>query len=356
MTKQQTSKITSNQLKSSTSPLVDRFGREVTYVRLSATDRCDLRCVYCMSEDMTFVPRAQLLTLEEMSRIGKAFVDLGVNKIRITGGEPLTRRNIITVFESLGQLDSLKDLTITTNATLLEKYAQPLKDAGVTRINISLDTIRADRFKKITRTGKLERTLAGIEAAVDVGFERVKINSVIMKNYNDDEIVDLVEFVRERNMDISFIEEMPMGVIGDHDRAATYYSSDELLSYLQKHYNLIKTTEKSGGPATYYRFSDNDLSDKNNNNNNSRIGFISPHSHNFCDDCNRVRVTAEGMLLLCLGQEHSLDLRKIVRANPTDDEVLRQAIIGSMQLKPKGHNFNINEQPIIMRHMSATGG
>jgi len=331
--------------------LIDRFGREVTYVRLSVTDRCDLRCVYCMSEDMKFVPREQLLTLEEMNRIGKAFIDLGVNKIRLTGGEPLTRRNILSVFEALGSEENLKDLTVTTNGTLLEKYAQPLKDAGVTRINISLDTLRADRFKKITRIGKLEKTLTGIEAALKVGFQKIKLNAVIMRGYNDDEIIDLVEYVRARNMDISFIEEMPLGEIGDHDRAKTYYSSDDLRELLQNHYGLTATTEQTGGPAKYYRFSDND---------ESRIGFISPHSHNFCDDCNRVRVTAEGMLLLCLGQEHSLDLRKVVRANPdasiNDDEALKQAIIGAMQLKPNGHNFNLNEQPIIMRHMSATGG
>ena len=331
--------------------LIDRFGREVTYVRLSVTDRCDLRCVYCMSEDMKFVPREQLLTLEEMSRIGKAFIDLGVNKIRLTGGEPLTRRNILSVFEALGAEENLNDLTVTTNGTLLEKYAQPLKDAGVTRINISLDTLRADRFKKITRIGKLEKTLAGIEVARKVGFQKIKLNAVIMNGYNDDEIIDLVEFVRMRDMDISFIEEMPLGDIGNHDRSATYYSSDKLRDFLQSHYALTTTTEQTGGPAKYYRFADND---------ESRIGFISPHSHNFCDDCNRVRVTAEGMLLLCLGQEHSLDLRKIVRANPdasiNNDKALKDAIIAAMQLKPKGHNFNLNEQPIIMRHMSATGG
>ncbi len=327
--------------------LIDRFGREVTYVRLSVTDRCDLRCVYCMSEDMKFVPREQLLTLEEMTRIGKAFIDLGVNKIRLTGGEPLTRRNILSVFEALGSQENLTDLTVTTNGTLLEKYAQPLKDAGVTRINVSLDTLRADRFKKITRIGKLEKTLAGIEAALKVGFDKIKLNAVIMHGYNDDEIIDLVEFVRMRDMDISFIEEMPMGEIGDHDRSATYYSSDKLRTFLQSKYPLTATTEETGGPAKYYRFNDNE---------HSRIGFISPHSHNFCDDCNRVRVTAEGRLLLCLGQEHSMDLRKVVRANPTDDEVLKTAIINAMQLKPKGHDFNLNEQPIIMRHMSATGG
>ena len=329
------------------SQLIDRFGREVTYVRLSVTDRCDLRCVYCMSEDMKFVPREQLLTLEEMNRIGKAFVDLGVNKIRLTGGEPLTRRNILNVFETLGDLEGLKDLTVTTNGSLLEKYAQQLKDAGVTRINISLDTLRTDRFKKITRIGKLERTLAGIEEALKVGFQKVKLNAVIMNGYNDDEIIDLVEFVRERDMDISFIEEMPLGEIGDHDRSETYYSSDKLREFLNGHYELTATAEQTAGPAKYFRFADNDQ---------SRIGFISPHSHNFCDDCNRVRVTAEGMLLLCLGQEHSLDLRKVVRANPGNDEALREAIIGAMELKPKGHDFNLNEQPIIMRHMSATGG
>ena len=326
--------------------LIDRFGRQVTYVRISVTDRCDLRCVYCMSDDMTFVPRQQLLTLEEISRIGKAFADLGVNKIRITGGEPLTRREITKLFDSLGELEQLDDLTITTNGTLLEKYAQDLKDAGVTRINISLDTLHADRFAKITRIGKLEKTLAGIEAALAAGFKKLKLNAVIMKDHNDDEIIDLVEFVRQRDMDISFIEEMPMGDIGDHNRADGFYSSDKVLGILQEHYTLTGTSENTGGPAKYYRFEDSV----------SRIGFISPHTHNFCEDCNRVRVTAEGMLLLCLGQEHSIDLRHIVRAHPDDDEVLRTAIIDAMQLKPEGHDFNLNEQPIIMRHMSATGG
>ena len=327
--------------------LIDRFGRQVTYVRLSVTDRCDLRCVYCMSDDMQFMPRAQLLTLEEITRIGKAFVDLGVNKIRITGGEPLTRRSITTLFDSLGQLDGLDDLTITTNGTLLEKYAQSLKDAGVTRINVSLDTLKADRFKAITRIGKLEKTLNGIDAALKAGFQRIKLNTVIMKNHNDNEIIDLIEYVRDRDMDISFIEEMPLGIMAeDNDRTATFYSSDQILEDIKKHYELFSTTEKTGGPANYYRFNDC----------NSRIGFISPHSHNFCDTCNRVRITSEGRLLLCLGQEHSIDLRKIVRAHPTDDAILRQAIIDSMQLKPEGHEFNLEEQPIIMRHMSSTGG
>lgn len=332
------------------SQLIDRFGRKVTYLRISVTDRCDLRCVYCMSEDMQFVPRAQLLTLEEIVRIGKTFVDLGVNKIRITGGEPLTRCNIMKVFEELGQLEQLKDLTITTNASQLTKYARALKDAGVTRVNISLDTIRANRFSKITRVGKLHRTLAGIDAALDAGFQKVKINSVVLKHMNHDEVTDLVGFARNRGMDITFIEEMPLGIVNDHDRAQTYYSSDDILSDLRQHYELIATTEKTGGPARYYQMPDSE----------SRVGFISPHSHNFCDTCNRVRLTAEGLLLLCLGQEHSKDMRRVVRAHPGDDaannEALRQAIFQSMLLKPKGHDFDLNTQEVILRHMNATGG
>lgn len=342
--------IQPNEHLDSQAQLVDRFGRKVTYLRISVTDRCDLRCVYCMSEDMQFVPRAQLLTLEEIVRIGKSFVDLGVDKIRITGGEPLTRCNIMKVFEELGQLETLKDLTITTNATQLTKYARALKDAGVTRVNISLDTIRADRFSKITRVGKLHKTLAGIDAALDAGFQKVKINSVVLKHMNHDEVTDLVGFARNRGMDITFIEEMPLGIVNDHDRAQTYYSSDEILSDLRQHYEMIATTENTGGPARYYQMPDSE----------SRVGFISPHSHNFCDTCNRVRLTAEGLLLLCLGQEHSSDLRRVVRAHPGDDtvnkEALRQAIIQSMLLKPKGHDFDLNTQEVILRHMNATGG
>ena len=326
--------------------LIDRFGRKVTYLRISVTDRCDLRCVYCMSENMQFVPRSQLLTLEEIIRIGKSFVDLGVNKIRITGGEPLTRRNILKVFEELGQLDGLNDLTVTTNASQLTHYARALREAGVTRVNISLDTLKADRFNKITRVGKLHKTLSGIDAALAAGFQNVKINTVVLKHMNHDEVGDLVGFARNRGMDISFIEEMPLGYINDHDRAQSYYSSDKILSDLRQQYELIATTEKTGGPARYYQMPDSE----------SRVGFISPHSHNFCDTCNRVRLTAEGLLLLCLGQEHSKDLRRVVRANPGNDEALRIAIIQSMKVKPKGHNFDLNTQEVILRHMNATGG
>jgi len=326
--------------------LVDRFGRGIRYLRISVTDRCDLRCVYCMSENMHFVPRSQLLTLEEITRVAKAFVALGVKKIRITGGEPLTRKNILKVFRELGALDDLNDLTLTTNGTLLPQFADALQEAGVSRINISLDSLRPDRFRTITRVGKLEKTLAGIDAARAAGFRRVKINAVVLRHINHDEVIDLVDFARNRGLDISFIEEMPLGMINDHVRADTYYSSDEILSDLRRRYELVATTEKTGGPARYYRMPDS----------NSRVGFISPHSHNFCDSCNRVRLTAEGRLLLCLGQEHSMDLKRVARANPGDDAALRDAIVQSMQLKPRGHDFDLTTQQVILRHMNVTGG
>ena len=240
----------------------------------------------------------------------------------------------------------MKDLTVTTNGTLLPRYAQALKDAGVTRVNISLDTLNSERFKRITRNGQLKKTLAGIDAALDAGFQRVKINAVVLKNRNHDETHHLVEFARQRGMDISFIEEMPLGVIGDHDRAEAYYSSDRILDDLEQHYEMNVCHESSGGPARYYRMLDS----------NTRVGFISPHSHNFCADCNRVRVTAEGRLLLCLGQEHSIDLRRVVRAHPLDDDAVKQALLDSMAIKPKGHDFDLSSQPVILRHMNNTGG
>lgn len=326
--------------------LVDRFGRTVNYVRISVTDRCDFRCVYCMDEEMKFLPRAQLLTLEELATISRAFIELGVDKIRITGGEPLIRRNVIKLFQDVGQLPGLRELVITTNGSQLPKLAQQLKDAGVKRINISLDSLNTEKFKRITRTGKLEDVLAGLQAAMDVGFERIKLNTVILKNRNDDEIIDLVQFAIDRNIDISFIEEMPLGIIGDHDRAEVYYSSDQIRVDIEKSMTLIPTTESTGGPAKYYKIPDTE----------TRVGFISPHSHNFCDQCNRVRLTCEGRLLLCLGQEHSVDLRRVVRGNPGDMDRLKQAIRDSMTIKPKGHDFNLEAKPIILRHMSVTGG
>lgn len=329
------------------SKLIDKYGRKIDYVRISVTDRCDLRCQYCMSEKMQFVPRTQLLTLEEIQRVATSFVELGVKKIRITGGEPLVRSNILQLFEALGDLTDLKDLTLTTNGTQLRKYAPQLKRAGVTRINISLDTLKPDLFKSITRVGDIDKTLDGIDAAIEQGFSGIKINSVILRNRNDHEILDLLEFAIQRGIDISYIENMPLGITGEHNHRDSYFSSDETLSELQQRYKLIPTTEHTAGPARYYRLTEHS---------DTRVGFISPHSHNFCDTCNRVRLTAEGRLLLCLGQEHSVDLRQVVRANPGNTEVLQQAIIRSLDIKPKGHDFDINSNEILLRHMNMTGG
>ena len=326
--------------------LVDRYNRTVNYLRISVTDRCDFRCVYCMAEEMEFVPRAQLLTLEELAEIAGAFIELGVGKIRITGGEPLIRRNVIKLFRDIGRLPGLRELVLTTNGSQLARMATELKEAGVKRVNISLDSLNPEKFHRIMRTGDLNMVLAGIEAALAAGFERIKLNAVILKNRNHDEIIDLVQFAIDRGIDISFIEEMPLGVIGDHDRAEVYYSSDAIRADLEQIFALIATTESTGGPSRYYRIPGA----------NTRVGFISPHSHNFCEHCNRVRLTCEGRLLLCLGQEHSVDLRQVVRRHPGDRERLKQAIRDSMAIKPKGHDFNLADKPVILRHMNVTGG
>jgi cyclic pyranopterin phosphate synthase len=331
---------------SSAERLIDRHGRTVNYVRISVTDRCDFRCVYCMSEDMEFVPRAQLLTLEEIATIARAFTELGVDKIRITGGEPLIRRNVIKLFRDIGELSALRELVLSTNGSQLAHMAMDLKQAGVKRINISLDSLNADKFRRITRVGDLNKVMTGIETALQTGFERIKINAVILKNRNHDEVTGLVQFAIDKGIDISFIEEMPLGMIGDHDRAEVYYSSDEIRSDLEKSYTLIATTESTGGPSKYFRIPGT----------NTRVGFISPHSHNFCESCNRVRITCEGRLLLCLGQEHSVDLRHVVRGWPGDMEKLKQTIRDSMLIKPKGHEFYLDARPVILRHMNVTGG
>lgn len=326
--------------------LKDKFGRTVNYVRISVTDRCDFRCIYCMEEEMSFVPRAQLLTLEEITEIARAFTELGVKKIRVTGGEPLVRRNIIKLFQDLGSLPGLQQLVTTTNGSQLPRMAVELRNAGVKRINISLDSLNPEKFREMTRVGDLTKVLSGIDAALAAGFERVKINSVILKNRNHDEIVDLVCFAIDKGIDISFIEEMPLGIIGDHDRALAFYSSDQIKEDLAREFTLIPTTENTGGPSKYYRLSGHD----------SLVGFISPHTHNFCDTCNRVRLTCEGRLLLCLGQEHSVDLRHVIRSNPGDSAALKQAIRDSMEIKPKGHEFDLQAKPLIFRHMNVTGG
>jgi len=326
--------------------LIDRFGRTVDYLRISITDRCDFRCVYCMSEDMTFLPRAQILSLEEIYTLAKAFAELGVKKIRITGGEPLVRKGALELLHNIGQIESLKELVITTNGSQLESMAKDLKQAGVKRINISLDTLDADKFKIITRTGDLQQVLRGIQAAKAQGFERIKINAVILKNRNHLEVNDLVQFAVDNAIDISFIEEMPLGMVSNHDRSESYYSSDLIKKDLARQFSLMATTENTGGPSKYLNVIGTQ----------TRVGFISPHSANFCSSCNRVRLTVEGQLLLCLGNEHSVDLKQVLREHPGDLAVLKQAIIDSMLIKPEKHEFNLHEQPIILRHMSVTGG
>ena len=326
-----------------TPPLQDRFGRQVDDLRLSVTDRCDFRCVYCMAEDMTFLPRRDILSLEQLYDIGAAFVQLGVTKIRLTGGEPLVRRNVLSLVERLASLDGLEQLNMTSNGAQLDRYAEPLYRAGLTGINISLDSLREDRFKELTRVGELSKVLAGIDAAKAAGFERIKLNAVIMNGRNDDEILDLVDFARDRHIDISFIEEMPLGHISEHDRALSFCSSDEIHRRIHARYPLTASAETSGGPSRYYRMADSA----------SRVGLISPHSHNFCHLCNRVRLTVEGRLLLCLGNEYSVDLKSVVENQP---EQLQQRIIDAMDIKPERHHFDLNDEPQIVRFMNTTGG
>lgn len=326
--------------------LVDRFGRVVNYLRVSITDRCDFRCLYCMAEEMVFLPRRQILSLEEIRFICQAFVELGVGKIRITGGEPLVRKGALQLLQRIGRIDGLNELVMTSNGSQLAAMAGDLRAAGVKRINISLDTLDPVKFKTLTRTGDLETVLKGINAARDAGFERTKINVVVLKGQNHLEVCDLVGFAVERGIDISFIEEMPLGTVNQHDRGAAFYPSDLIKQDLAQQFQLQAVEEQTGGPSAYFRVVGSD----------SRVGFISPHSANFCASCNRVRLTAEGRLLLCLGNEHSVDLKAVVRQNPGDMTALKQAIIAAMQIKPEKHEFNIHEQPVILRHMSVTGG
>lgn len=326
--------------------LIDRFGRKVDYIRLSITDRCDFRCVYCMAEDMSFLPRDEVLSLEECARLVKVFVSLGVSKVRITGGEPLVRKNALQLFEEVGQLPGLRELVITTNGSQLEHQALALKQAGVSRINISLDSLDAARFRKITRVGELDKVLRGISAAKLAGFHNIKLNTLLMRGINDDEALPLTAFAVEQGIDISFIEEMPLGAV-HHNRGSSYVSNEETLTLLRARYDLISSTETTGGPARYWRIP----------NANTKIGFISPHSHNFCESCNRVRITSKGELYLCLGQENKVDLMPLLREFPRDDRPLMEAIVSSMQAKPKGHDFDLKRAtPAVIRFMSHTGG
>ena len=328
--------------------LVDRFGRRINYVRMSVTDRCDFRCVYCMDEEMTFVPRQKVLTLEEMHQVAEAFVELGVSKIRLTGGEPLVRANVMSLCQSMGAIPGLDELVMTSNGSRLSSMAEPLRASGIKRINISLDTLNAEKFKELTRVGELSKVLAGIDAAIEAGFERIKLNAVIMKGRNDDEVLSLIRFAIRKGIDISFIEEMPLGKISEHDREEAFCSNQELKEIINEVWplHIVDTGKNSDGPSRYYQLPGE----------RTRIGFISPHSHNFCGDCNRVRVTAEGLLLLCLGNEHSVDLRAVLRAHPNNKTLLKQTIIEAMDLKPERHEFDLSEEPQIVRFMNMTGG
>lgn len=344
--------------------LQDQFNRTVKYLRVSVTDRCDFRCVYCMAEEMVFVPREQLLTLEELSEITTAFVELGVNKVRITGGEPLVRRDIDQLFKNLGQLDGLDELTLTTNGSQLPKYVAGLVESGVKRVNISLDSLDKVLFKALTRTGNLDQVLAGIDSAIDAGLH-VKLNSVVLKNRNIGEVINLVDYAVAKKIDISFIEEMPLGAIAEHSRDEEFISSEELRTIIETKYDLeqLDTDTSNAGPSKYWG-----VHTKNNsaatpisattstNPTHSRVGFISPHSDNFCSTCNRVRLTATGQLLLCLGNEHSVDLKAVVRDYPKDSKRLKAAIIDSMMIKPERHHFELSDEPEIVRFMNTTGG
>jgi GTP 3',8-cyclase len=327
--------------------MIDPFGRSITYIRVSVTDRCDLRCVYCMAEDMSFLPKAQVLSLEELDRVCGAFIRLGTSKIRLTGGEPLVRRDVMTLFHSLGARigSGLRELTVTTNGTQLEKHADALYAAGVRRVNVSLDTLDPQKFTAITRWGKIEKTLDGIFAAKAAGLA-VKINAVALKGVNEDELDGMVAWCGEHGFDLCLIETMPLGEV--EDRTAQYLPLSLVRSRLRRSWTLRDTDYRTGGPARYVTVVET----------GRRIGFITPMTHNFCESCNRVRLTCTGTLYMCLGQEDSADLRPVLRSG-APDPALESAILEAISRKPKGHDFVIDrrhERPSVARHMSVTGG
>ncbi len=329
--------------------MIDPFGRTINYLRVSVTDRCDLRCVYCMSEDMVFLPKKDLLTLEELDRLCSTFVELGVRKLRLTGGEPLVRRNVMSLIQSLGRhlkSGDLEELTLTTNGTRLAEFADQLVDAGMKRINVSLDTLDPDRFKKVTRWGDLSKVLAGLDAAKKAGLA-VKINTVAMRNFNDQDIDRMVEWCGEQGFDLTFIETMPMGDI-DEDRTAQYMPLSLVRANLLKSWTLDETDYQTGGPARYTVCRET----------GQRVGFITPMTHNFCESCNRVRLTCTGTLYMCLGQDDAADLRTPLRQSESNEPLIA-TIHEAIERKPKGHDFIIDRRhnrPAVSRHMSVTGG
>lgn len=326
--------------------LIDRHGRRITYIRLSVTDRCDFRCSYCMPMHVEFLPKREVLTLEECLRVVRAFALLGVDKVRITGGEPLVRRDLCWLLERASSVPGVRELAITTNGSQLSRMAREIRAAGVDRVNISLDTLDPEKFRRLTRVGDLPKVLAGIDAALEAGFGGVKLNTVMMRGFNDGELADLARFAVGRGMDISYIEEMPLGDVG-HSRARTYLGSDEALATLREEFGLEETEITTGGPARYWRVAGT----------GSKVGFISPHSHNFCASCNRVRISCRGELFPCLGQNESVDLKPALRVSRDSAERLRERIAEAMEIKPKGHEFDLAEAaPKVVRFMSHTGG
>jgi GTP 3',8-cyclase len=330
--------------------MIDPFGRHISYLRVSVTDRCDFRCVYCMAEDMTFLPKAEVLTLEELERLCSAFVRRGVRKLRLTGGEPLVRKNVMSLVRGLGKhLDSgaLEELTLTTNGSQLAKYAKELAAVGVKRINVSLDTLDPAKFRELTRWGDLDQVMRGLDAAQDAGL-KIKINAVALRGVNDGEFEQLIRWSHGRGMDITFIEVMPMGEIGSEARLDQYMPLSMARTEIARHFTLDETDYRTGGPARYFNVAET----------GGRLGFITPLTHNFCESCNRVRLTCTGTLYMCLGQDDAADLRAPLRASESD-ETLDRAITAAIARKPKGHDFIIDRRhtaPAVRRHMSVTGG
>jgi cyclic pyranopterin phosphate synthase len=330
--------------------MIDPFGRFISYLRVSVTDRCDFRCVYCMAEDMTFLPKAEILSLEELDRLCTAFVGLGVRKLRLTGGEPLVRKNIMELIRNLSRhlkSGDLEELTLTTNGSQLARYADELARYGVKRINVSIDSLDPAKFTEITRWGKLDQVLTGLQAAKEAGL-RVKINTVALKGVNDGEVFDLVDWAHREGHDLTFIEVMPMGDIGGENRLDQFFPISMLRAKLQQRWTLTETSERTGGPARYVRVEET----------GQRLGFITPLTHNFCESCNRVRLTCTGMLFMCLGQDDAADLRAPLRQSESNDALIA-AIREAISRKPKGHDFIIDRRhqgPAVSRHMSVTGG
>ena len=332
-------------------PLIDPFNRTINYLRVSVTDRCDFRCVYCMSEKMQFLPKKDLLTLEELDKICSVFIEMGITKLRITGGEPLVRRNILSFFKSISRhliTGDLKELTLTTNGSQLKKFARPLFDLGVKRVNISLDTLNPEKFKRITRWGKLDQVLEGIQEAKEAGLA-IKINKVALKKTNQDELNKFIQWCGDEGFDLTFIEVMPMGDFGEEDRLDQYWSLKDLREELDKKWTLKDLSLNTGGPARYSEISET----------GQKVGFITPLTHNFCESCNRVRMTCTGQLFMCLGQEEDADLRSALREGSDNDHLLRKRIMQAVDRKPKGHDFDYSRKKIsgqMSRFMSHTGG